>query len=176
MAPLAITYPGVVAVPEDAGEGPRREILIDATNPMGLDPDAGLCPHSHACVTRRAHRGAAAARTALSELLPTFMEELLDNRGLTTAVAVGHGDRRSRYRRYQPHRRPRPRHRLTPVLIGSLADSAPIGLAGLDPDADGGQRTPRQRWVSRVGSATSSSASTTSPGAVIIASWPVGSA
>lgn len=65
---------------------------------------------------------------------------------------------------------------LTPVLIGSLADSAPIGLAGLDPDADGGQRTPRQRWVSRVGSATSSSASTTSPGAVIIASWPVGSA
>lgn len=43
-----------------------------------------------------------------------FMEELSDNRGLTTAVAVGHGDRRSRCRRYQPHRRPRPRHRLHP--------------------------------------------------------------
>lgn len=57
MAPLAITYPGVVAVPEDAGEGPRREILIDATNPMGLDPDAGLCPHSHA-VLQGAHTAA----------------------------------------------------------------------------------------------------------------------
>lgn len=131
MVLLAVAYPGVVAVLEDAGEDLAGKILIDATNPMGLDPDGRIVSTLPSGVTQGAHTAALLPRTRVVRAFTHVMEELLDNRGRTQpllwAMAIAGDDAAAISLTADLVRDTG----FTPVPIGSLADSAALDPGGV---------------------------------------------
>lgn len=128
---LAVAYPGVAPVLEEIGEDLAGKVLIDATNPMGLDPDGRIISTLPSGVTQGAHTAALLPRTRVVRAFTHVMEELLDNRGRTQpllwAMAIAGDDPVALSLTADLVRDTG----FTPVPIGSLANSAALEPGGV---------------------------------------------